>query len=284
MRLARYANGSGPRLGVVVDGALVDLRAAAPDLPREMGELLALGAEGRAAAGAAAEAADERIPLDDVTLLAPVPQPSKFLAVGLNYADHVAETGLETPEFPLVFAKMPSCVTGPHDRIQRPVVSDRLDWEGELAFVIGERCRHVKREDAASVIAGYTIVNDVSVRDWQVKTSQWVLGKSFDTHGPMGPWLVTPDEVGDPHALDIRTTVNGETMQASNTRHLIFDCYDLVETLSTVFTLEPGDVIATGTPGGVGNAMTPPRFLAAGDTVRIEVERIGAIENAVVDE
>jgi 2-keto-4-pentenoate hydratase/2-oxohepta-3-ene-1,7-dioic acid hydratase in catechol pathway len=284
VRLARFSlSGDPARLGVVLDGSIVDLHDAAPDLPAEMPDLLALGEDGLKKALDAANNGAKRIALEDVRLLAPIARPPKFLAVGLNYADHVAETGLETPAFPLVFAKMPSCVTGPSDPVERPIASDRLDWEGELAFVVSKHCRHVKRADAASVIGGYTIVNDVSVRDWQVKTSQWVLGKSFDTHGPMGPWLVTGEEL-DPHALPIRTLVNGEVRQSSNTKNLIFDCFDLVETLSTVFTLEPGDVVATGTPGGVGNAMTPPQFLKPGDTVRIEIDGIGAIENTVVEE
>jgi 2-keto-4-pentenoate hydratase/2-oxohepta-3-ene-1,7-dioic acid hydratase in catechol pathway len=284
MKLARFALNGSTRLGVVLDDEVVDLSVAAPDLPVDMPDLLVLGEEGTRAAEAAAVRASERIPVNAVALGAPVERPSKFLAVGLNYADHIAESGLDRPEFPLVFAKMPSCVVGPFDPVERPQVSDRLDWEGELAFVVGKRCRHVRREDAAAVIAGYTIVNDVSARDWQVKTSQWLLGKSFDTHGPMGPWLVTPDEIGDPHSLAIRTLVNGEIRQQSNTKHLIFDCYELVETLSTVFTLEPGDVVATGTPGGAGFAMDPPQFLEPGDVVRVEIEQIGAIENAVVQE
>jgi 2-keto-4-pentenoate hydratase/2-oxohepta-3-ene-1,7-dioic acid hydratase in catechol pathway len=213
--------------------------------------------------------------------LDPVPRPPKFFAIGLNYADHARESGLALPDFPIVFTKAPTCVIGHGEDIVRPRVSTQLDYEGELAFVIGERCRHVARGDAAGVIAGYTIVNDVSVRDWQMRTSQWNLGKSFDTHGPMGPWLV--DDV-DPHALDIRTWVNGELRQESNTRELIFDCFALVEVLSTVCTLEPGDLVATGTPAGVGMAMDPPRWLAAGDVVRIEIEGLGALENRVVDE
>jgi 2-keto-4-pentenoate hydratase/2-oxohepta-3-ene-1,7-dioic acid hydratase in catechol pathway len=165
-----------------------------------------------------------------------------------------------------------------------PRVSKALDYEGELGVVIGRRCRHVPRERARDVIAGYLVVNDVSVRDWQLRIPTWTMGKSFDTHGPLGPWLTTADEVGDPHALRLRTWVNGELRQDSNTKHLIFDCFALVEHLSTAFTLEPGDVVSTGTPGGVGIACKPPRLLQVGDVVRVEIDGLGLIENPVVDE
>jgi 2-keto-4-pentenoate hydratase/2-oxohepta-3-ene-1,7-dioic acid hydratase in catechol pathway len=228
-------------------------------------------------------ASSGQIAVADVTLLPPIPRPSKFFAVGLNYADHAAESGVETPEFPVVFAKMPSAIIGPFGEIWRPRVSTALDYEGELGFVIGKRCRHVSREQAGEVIAGYTIINDVSVRDWQWRSPQWTLGKSFDTHAPMGPCLVTSDQI-DPHNLSIRTLVNASPRQEANTRDLIFDCFALVEHLSQVCTLEPGDLVATGTPGGVGAVENPPRYLAPGDVVRVEIEGIGAIENQVVEE
>jgi 2-keto-4-pentenoate hydratase/2-oxohepta-3-ene-1,7-dioic acid hydratase in catechol pathway len=222
--------------------------------------------------------------LADVELLAPVPRPPKFLAIGLNYAAHVAESGMKPPDVQLWFNKQSTCVVGPNAPIEIPRASAMVDYEGELAFVIGQQCRHVKAADAAGVIAGYTIVNDISVRDWQIASQTMTMGKSFDTHGPMGPWIVTPDEVGDPHALNLRTWVNDELRQDAKTDDLIFDCYDMVEHLSTAFTLEVGDVISTGTPAGVGMAMKPPGWLKAGDTVRIEIENIGTLSNPVVDE
>jgi 2-keto-4-pentenoate hydratase/2-oxohepta-3-ene-1,7-dioic acid hydratase in catechol pathway len=225
----------------------------------------------------------DRHPLEDVRLLAPV-QPRKFLGIGLNYADHIAESGMEAPEFPVFFNKQSTCVVGPGDDVHMPRVSSLLDYEGELAIVIGRRCRHVSEEHAAEVIAGYTITNDLSVRDWQLRTPTMTLGKSFDTHGPLGPWVVTADELGDPHDLDFRTYVNGEIRQQSNTSNLIHDCFDLVAAISTACTLEPGDVIATGTSSGVATARTPPAWLVPGDTVRIEIDGIGHIENAVIQE
>ena len=284
MRLGTFTHSGTRRIGVLTDDGIVDLAEADPRLPRDMTALLAGGSDALAMARAAAARRGPCLAIADVTLDAPVPRPPKFLAIGLNYADHVKESGLEAPPFPVFFNKQSTCVTGPYAPIHLPRVSPLLDYEGELAFVIGRRCRHVPRDRAAQVIAGYLVCNDVSVRDWQLRTPTMTMGKSFDTHGPLGPWLVTPDEIGDPHALELRTWVNGELRQHSNTRELIYDCFAQVEHLSTAFTLEPGDVITTGTPSGVGGARQPPAFLRAGDVVRIEIERIGAIENRVIEE
>jgi 2-keto-4-pentenoate hydratase/2-oxohepta-3-ene-1,7-dioic acid hydratase in catechol pathway len=224
-----------------------------------------------------------RFAVADVHLESPVGRPGKVLAVGLNYRDHAEEMGLELPKVPMIFNKQTTAVNGPRDPIHRPRVSDKLDYEGELAFVIGRRCRHVPAGRAREVIAGYTVCDDVSVRDWQVRVPTFTMGKSFDTHCPLGPWMVTGDEL-DPHNLGIRTWVNGELRQSSNTKHLIFDCFELVAHLTEAFTLEPGYVITTGTSSGVGSGMKPRQYLKAGDVVRIEIEGIGAIENAVIEE
>ena len=279
MKLATFTEGGRTRIGVVTGEEIVDLAAAAPDLPQSMPEFLAAGP---AALDRARRATGPQLRLADAKLEAPVPSPRKFLAVGLNYADHIEETGREKPDFPMFFNKQVTCVNAPFDPVELPPSGKYTDYEGELAFVIGQRCRHVPRERAHEVIAGYTIVDDVSVRDWQQKSATMTLGKSWDTHGPMGPWIVTPDEISDPHALELKTLVNGELRQHSNTKHLIFDCFDQVATLSTVFTLEPGDVISTGTPSGVGVAMNPRGFLNAGDVVRIEIAEIGHIEHTIV--
>lgn len=224
------------------------------------------------------------IPMDDVRILAPINRPNKFFGVSLNYADHVEETGLDKPEYPTFFNKQNSCVIGPDATIHRPKVSEKLDYEGELGVVIGKRCRHVSREQAASVIAGYTIVNDVSIRDWQMRSHTWTLGKSFDTHGPVGPYIVTPDEISDPNNLSIKTWVNEELRQDFNTENMVFDCYYLVEYLSQVMTLEPGDIIATGTGSGVGVKMKPRGYMKPGDEVRVEIEKIGVLKNTVIEE
>jgi 2-keto-4-pentenoate hydratase/2-oxohepta-3-ene-1,7-dioic acid hydratase in catechol pathway len=282
MKLATLRRPDGSLTTAVVTGdEVVDLSIAAPGVPTEMAALLAGGPNVLARVQEAASGHQGRGPLDPAALAAPVQRPGKFLAVGLNYADHIAESGAPTPDYPTVFAKASSCVNGPYDPVLRPAISDELDYEGELGFVIGTRCRHVSRERAHEVIAGYTIIDDFTVRDIQHRSGQWTLGKSFDTHGPIGPWIVTGDEL-DPHALAIRTLVNGEQRQSSNTSNLIFDCFAQVEIISGICTLEPGDVIATGTPGGVGKALG--KMLVAGDVVRVEIEGIGAIENRVVQE
>ncbi|TML87406.1 MAG: fumarylacetoacetate hydrolase family protein [Actinobacteria bacterium] len=281
MRLVTFRGPDGPHVGTVAGDEVVDVSATRTDLPRDMAALLALGPEAldvvRAADG-------PRLALSAVTLTAPVPRPPKFLAIGLNYAAHVAESGTPKPDVQLWFNKQSSCVIGPGEAIHIPRASSMVDYEGELGFVIGRRCRHVPAARAAEVIAGYTVVDDVSVRDWQFRSPTMTMGKSFDTHGPIGPWLVTADEIGDPHALRLQTWVNGELRQDAKTDDLIFDCYEQVEHLSTAFTLEPGDVIATGTPAGVGIAMKPPQLLRAGDVVRIEIEGVGVLENPVIDE
>jgi 2-keto-4-pentenoate hydratase/2-oxohepta-3-ene-1,7-dioic acid hydratase in catechol pathway len=284
MKLATFTYQGKTGIGVVTEDAVIDLAAAVPDLPREMTAFLAAGRDALDRARPAATGKANRLPLAGVKLEAPIPRPPEFLAIGLNYADHVAETKREKPTFPMFFNKQSSCVTGPYDPIHLPRVSSALDYEGELGMVIGRRCRHVPRDRAHEVIAGYLIVNDVSVRDWQRRAQTMTLGKSFDTHGPTGPWIVTADELSNPHELELRTWVNGELRQHSNTRHLIFDCFAQIETLSTVFTLQPGMIISTGTPSGVGAAMNPPCFLKSGDVVRVEIEGIGWIENRVIDE
>jgi 2-keto-4-pentenoate hydratase/2-oxohepta-3-ene-1,7-dioic acid hydratase in catechol pathway len=284
MKLCTFEHGDQTRIGVVVEDAVVDLAAAAPELPREMTALLAAGPRALHAAANAASRPRARLALADVRLHSPILRPPKFLAIGLNYADHVAESGVEKPKLPTVFNKQSTCVVGPYEPVHMPRVSSALDYEGELGFVIGRRCRHVPRALAHEVIAGYLVVNDVTVRDWQLRVPTWTMGKSFDTHGPLGPWLTTADEAPDPHGLRLRTWVNGELRQDSNTKHLIFDCFALVEHLSTAFTLEPGDVIATGTPGGVGIAMKPPKLLQVGDVIRVDIDGLGALENTVIPE
>lgn len=283
MKLVTFSNAESdtPRTGLLVDGGIIDLAAAG--LPATMVELLQAGESGmqRAAALAGSSAL---INADTATLHAPLPNPGKVLAIGLNYADHVEESGMDRPKHQMWFNKQHNCINGPYADINLPMASSRLDYEAELCVVIGRRCKHVPKERAHEVIAGYCCGNDVSVRDWQLRVQTMQIGKSFDTHGPLGPWLVTPDEVGDPHNLEIRCWVNGEERQHSNTRHLIFDCFDAIAHLTQAFTLDVGDVLYMGTPSGVGVAMQPPHFLKADDVVKIEVEKLGFIENRVVVE
>ena len=223
-------------------------------------------------------------PLSGVHLLAPIPCPPMVVCVGLNYRDHAAESKMDLPKVPTIFSKFSSSVIGPCEAIVLPKSSTQPDYEAELAFVIGKGGRYISAEDWRDHVFGYTIVNDVSARDFQMATSQWLMGKTFDTFAPMGPYLVSADEIPDPHALDISLTIDGETLQSSNTRELIFKIPDLIAFLSSAFTLEPGDIVSTGTPAGVGFARTPPRYLKAGDEVAIQVEGLGELRNPVVAE
>jgi 2-keto-4-pentenoate hydratase/2-oxohepta-3-ene-1,7-dioic acid hydratase in catechol pathway len=222
--------------------------------------------------------------LADVKLLAPIPRPPKFICVGLNYRDHARETGMEIPTVPTIFNKFTNVVIGPGAPIVLPKVSKRPDYEAEFAFVIGTGGRRISASDALNHVFGYTIVNDVSARDFQMITSQWLMGKTFDTFAPMGPWIVTRDEIADPHNLDISLEIGGEVLQHSNTRELIFAVPALIEYISSVVTLEPGDIVATGTPAGVGFARKPPRYLRAGDEVVIRIQGVGELRNPVIDE
>ncbi|MGE3448430.1 MAG: fumarylacetoacetate hydrolase family protein [Microbacteriaceae bacterium] len=283
MKIARFTHAGRTRLGVVDGAEVLDVGSADDSLPTDVGDLLRAGALD-AVAGLTATAG--RIALGDVRLEAPIAQPPEFLAIGLNYALHVAERkdgSPEPPAVPQVFNKQVTCINGPYDPIEIPdAAPSRVDYEGELAVVIGARCRAVPRERAHEVVAGYMVANDVSVRDWQKASATLTMGKSWDTHGPIGPWLVTADEIPDPHDLRLRTWVDGELRQDDTTAHMINDCWALIEYISTAFTLLPGTIISTGTPAGVGVHRNPPGLLAPGMTVRVEIERIGAIENPVV--
>jgi len=281
VKLCRFDSGSGnPALGIVDGEAVVDLSSV--DVPQDpAAALAAVGRDDLASMAARAPS----LPLAEVKLLAPA-SPRKYLAIALNYRDHIAEMGMEAPEVPVFFNKQVTCVVGPGADVHMPKVSTFLDYEAELAIVIGERCRHVPAGRAHEVIAGYTCANDVSVRDWQGKAQTMQIGKSFDTHGPLGPWLVTAEELGDPNDLAIRCTVNEELRQDARTSEMVFDCFQQVSHLSEAFTLEPGDVIATGTPSGVGLGRQPVRenLLHVGDMVRVEIEGIGELVNTVVEE
>ena len=279
MKLVTYQSAAGPRLGAVIGNDIVDVARHVAGAPADM---IALIRDWRAVrprlAQALAGRPDQR--LSAVRLRQPILRPGKILAIGLNYLDHIEETRAQRPKTPTFFAKMPTAANGPFDAIEFPVVSQDLDYEAELVVVIGKRCRNVPRERAQEAIFGYCVGNDVSVRDWQKRTPQWTIGKSFDTHAPFGPWITTGDEI-DPSNLGIRTFVNGEQRQNSNTGQLLFDPAAQIEHLSQAMTLEPGDLIYTGTPAGVGMAHNPPLYLKPGDMVRVEIDGLGAIENRV---
>lgn len=280
MRIARFEHDGSIRLGVVEGDVVADL-GGSTGIPTDVAFLLESPdwlAEVRSAAAAA-----PRLALRDVRLAAPLVRPPEFLAVGLNYADHIAETAQERPAFPKIFNKQISCITGPTDPIVVPTAApDQVDYEGELGVVIGRRGRNITEADALSFVAGYLVVNDVSVRDWQRASPTMTMGKSWDTHGPIGPWLVTADEVPDPQALRVRTWVDDELRQDASTGDMLNGVAELVVFLSRAMTLLPGTIIATGTPAGVGAAMKPPGFVRAGQTVRVEIDGIGILRNPVV--
>lgn len=284
MKLCTFYHGHKTRIGVVSGDSVIDLAQARPHLPQSMTAFLAGGAHAMAEAREASAAGRNALPLSAVTLLAPVPRPGKVLAIGMNYADHIRETNRPVPEHQIWFQKQAGAITGPSMPVAIPAASSMIDFEGELVYVIGRRCRRVPAARAMEVIAGFMIGNDVTVRDWQARSPTMMMGKGFDTHGPTGPWLTTADEIADPHALTIRTWVNGALMQSASTAEMIFKIAAQIEHLSTAFTLEPGDVIFTGTPAGVGVARKPPVFLKAGDVVRVEIEGLGAIENTCAAE
>ncbi|NKB98175.1 MAG: fumarylacetoacetate hydrolase [Pseudomonadales bacterium] len=282
MRLVSFTQAQTTRIGLLNDSGIVDLSTASPGLPTNMLEFLQLGADAMASA-AKAETAKADYALTDVHLESPVTRPGKILAIGLNYRAHAEESGAEIPKTPLVFTKQNTSINGPYDPVHKSSHARMLDYEGELAIVIGKRCRHVPKDKAQQVVAGYCINNDVSVREWQMRgtPAQFTMGKSWDTHCPLGPAIETDI---DPHNLKLVTKVNGEVRQDSNTNDLIFNCNEIIAYLTTAFTLEPGDVIVTGTPSGVGMAMKPPQALNVGDTVRVEIEGLGHIENEIIEE
>ena len=283
MRFLTYLNKANPE-GKPRPGVLVG--------EDQVGDLGALGFASLASVIEGGSAALTRVagarlaltPLSEVKLLAPVPRPNKLICVGLNYRDHAAETGAVIPDVPTIFNKFPTAIIGPGEPIVLPKVSTSPDYEAEFAFVIGRGGRHIAEADWRNHVFGYTIVNDVSARDYQRATTQWLMGKTFDTFAPMGPWIVSQEEISDPHNLSVRMVINGETLQNGNTSQLIFNIPRLIAFLSSVFTLEPGDVVSTGTPAGVGAARKPPRWLLPGDDVAVQVEGIGELRNPVVAE
>lgn len=284
MKIATFSkSGRPPEIGVVAGDKVVSLAGAG--FPH-MISLLAAGPDGmqKASQWAARPPEGASADLAAVKLLAPIPRPPKLVLVGLNYRDHAAEAKMEIQSVPTILSKFPNVVIGPGDPIVLPKVTTKSDYEAEFAFVIGTGGRHIPAERWREHVAGFTIVNDVSARDYQAATSQWQIGKSFDTFAPMGPWLVTADEIPDPHALDIRLSIDGELLQNSNTREMIFKVPELVAYLSSVVTLEPGDVVSTGTPGGVGFVRTPRRYLKPGDEVVIYIQGIGELRNPCVAE
>ena len=277
MKLTTFDRQGEPRIGVMLDDRIIDAGF-------DGGMIELIGAFDQNRGALAALAPDKGIPLSGVRLRAPVPRPGKVFAIGLNYADHIAESKMDIPQRQVWFTKAQTSVNGPFDPILIARGAPYVDYEVELVAIIGRRAKHVPAERAHEHVFGYCIGNDVTERMWQHAGPQWSLGKSFDTHAPLGPWITTADEVGDPHFLGIRCFVNGERRQSSSTEHLVFNVWQQIEHLSAAMTLEPGDVIFTGTPAGIGAAMDPRQFLKAGDVVRCEIDKLGAIEAVMLAE
>jgi 2-keto-4-pentenoate hydratase/2-oxohepta-3-ene-1,7-dioic acid hydratase in catechol pathway len=285
MRLATIQTEHGPRAALLRDDYYIDLHATDPALPATVRDLLE---EGPAALRAAEQAARREKAAEyrtaEAKVLPPIPNPPKIICLGLNYTDHAKESGAPIPKDPVLFSKYTTALIGHGDAIVLPPVSKEVDYEAELVVVVGKRGRNLKPEQALAHVAGYTIGHDVSARDWQLKKDgkQWMVGKTFDTFAPTGPVLVTPDEIPDPHKLAIRFRLNGEVMQESNTSQMIFPIASVLAYLSQVFTIEPGDLIFTGTPAGVGFVRKPPVFLKPGDIAEVEIECLGVLRNPVV--
>ncbi|OFZ91291.1 MAG: 5-oxopent-3-ene-1,2,5-tricarboxylate decarboxylase [Betaproteobacteria bacterium RBG_16_64_18] len=287
MRLVTFDRNGAARLGVCVGDSVVDLSKAAPDLPRDLVALIRAGKNAFSAAERAAKAAPAaaRVPLDKVKFLPPVPQPGKIICLGLNYVDHATEGGHAKPSYPSFFMRVATSLTAHGQPIVRPPCSTQLDYEAELAVVVGRRARHVREADALGIVAGYSCFNDGSLRDYQRKTGQWTIGKNFDRTGGFGPWMVTPEELPAGAAgLSIQSRLNGQVMQNANTRDMLFPVAETIVLLTECLTLEPGDVIVMGTPAGVGHARKPPVWMKQGDTIEIEIEGIGVLSNPIRDE
>jgi len=285
MKLARYTLDGVTTIGAVVGDRVIPLKVLDYAAPDSIREVLAAGPELLQRLRRALPEATAGVALAAVKLEAPVPDAQKYLAIGMNYHDHAeeaAKAGVPVPKNQLWFNKQVSCITGPYDPIYKPRVSDKMDYEAELGVVIGKRCRYVSVEDAPSVVGGYFVCNDVTARDWQFKSPTYTLGKSFDSHGPIGPWITTADEVPDPHALQMQLWVNGELRQSASTGGMIHNIWQQIHELSQVMTLEPGDLIATGTCAGVGISLG--KFLQPGDVVKVAIEGLGQIENTVAQE
>ncbi len=283
MRYVTYEKNGEPRLGALSGDEIVDIQTAMPGAPADMRTLIAADADIQdKVAKAVGEGKGDRMSLADAHLLPPVTDPGKIICLGLNYADHAKEGGHEIPEYPALFLRTKSSLIGPNDPMILPKCSEQLDWEAELVIVIGKRCRHVPKNDAADVIYGYTVFNDGSIREYQRKSAQWTAGKNFDGTGSLGPCIVTADELPErASGLSIQTRLNGTIMQNSNTEQMIFDAFRTVEILSEIMTLEPGDLIAMGTPSGVGHARRPQVWMKDGDRVEVEIENIGLLSNPI---